>query len=97
MRGDLHHCGGDVPKGGSRPATFCCREWQLIDEQTGDQLRPDAYGGRILCGMDRTLAPGEMHVAWAKFKAGTFSDDKYSLNIDSILNRPFEGLALKSQ
>jgi len=47
--------------------------------------------------MDRTLAPGEMHVAWAKFKAGTFSDDKYSLNIDSILNRPFEGLALKSQ
>jgi hypothetical protein len=44
-----------------------------------------------------TLAPGETHVAWAKFKADAFSDDKYSLNIESILNRPFEGLTLKSQ
>jgi hypothetical protein len=44
--------------------------------------------------MDETLAPGEKHEAWAKFKTDAFSDDKYSLNIASILNRPFEGLAL---
>jgi TIR domain len=83
--------------GGSRPATFCCQDWQLIDEQTGGQPSPDAYGGRVFCFSRETLAPGETHVAWAKFKAGAFSDDKYSLNIDSILNRPFEGLVVKSQ
>jgi hypothetical protein len=38
-------------------------------------------------------------VAWAKFnaEAGELSGNKYSANIESILNRPFEGLALKSQ
>ena len=29
-----------------------------------------------------------------KVQGGRVSDDKYSLNIDSVLNRPFEGLAL---
>jgi len=82
---------------GSRPATFCCQDWQLIGEQTGGQLWPDAYGGRVLCGEAKTLAPGETHVAWVKCKVAAFPDDKYSLNIDSVLNRPFEGLALKSQ
>jgi hypothetical protein len=85
--------------GGSRPVTFCCDDWQLIDEQTGDKLSPSAYGGLVKCYSYslKTLAPGETHVAWTKFKEGAFSDDKYSLNIDTILNRPFEGLALKSQ
>lgn len=80
--------------GGSRPATFCCQDWHLIGEQTGGQWWPDAYGGRVLCGEVKTLAPGETHVAWVKFKVAAVSDDKYSLNIDSVLNRPFEGLAL---
>ena len=65
--------------GGSHSATFCC------------QARLNAEGGRINCGMDKTLAPGETHVAWAKLKADAFSDDKYSLNIESILNAPSKG------
>jgi hypothetical protein len=82
---------------GSRPATFCGDFWLLIDEQTGSQTRPDAYGSLVNCVQPKTLAPGETHITWTKFKADAFSDDKYSLNIETILNRPFEGLLLKSQ
>src|SRR5271165_7195783 len=44
----------------------------------------------------QTLAAGATHVTWAKFKleTGDLSGSKYSVNIESILNRPFEGLAL---
>jgi hypothetical protein len=45
------------------------------------------------------LAAGATDVTWAKFKVegGDLSGSKYAVNIESILNRPFEGLALKSQ
>jgi hypothetical protein len=45
------------------------------------------------------LASGETHAAWAKFKTepGDMSGNRYSVSIESILKRPFEGLALKSQ
>jgi hypothetical protein len=80
---------------GSLPAKFSCDDWQLIDEQTGDKSSPAADGGRVSPFSPETLAPGATHVAWAKFKAqaGDLSGGKYSVNIESILNRPFEGLA----
>src|SRR5262249_52416687 len=74
---------------GSRPATFCCDDWLLVDEQTGDKPPSDTSGGSVNCFQQKTLAPGETHVAWTKFRSGAFSGDKYSLNIDTILNRPF--------
>jgi hypothetical protein len=81
------------------PVKFSCDGWQLIDEQNGDRLRPIAMGGEVNPSYPETLAPGATHVAWAKFKteAGDLFDDKYSVIIESILNRPFEGLELKSQ
>ena len=93
---------------GSDPATFPCEGWQLIDEQTSHVSKPDIEGG-IITERDianhsmfpkeslnaAPLAPGATHVTWAKFKveAGDLSGSKYSVNIESILNRPFEGLA----
>jgi hypothetical protein len=84
---------------GSLPAKFSCDDWQLIDEQTGGKSSPAADGGRVNPFSPETLAPGATHVAWAKFKTepGDLSGNKYSVNIESILNRPFEGLAIKSQ
>jgi TIR domain len=80
---------------GSLPAKFSCLDWRLIDEQTGRELRPDAEGGDVNPAFPATLASGETHVAWAKFKTepGDMSDNRYSVNIESILKRPFEGLA----
>jgi hypothetical protein len=84
--------------GGSHSATFCCQQWQLINEQTGGQARLDAEGGRINCGMDkRPWLQGKRTWPGQSSRRNAFSDDKYSLNIESILNCPFEGLALKSQ
>ena len=82
----------------SVPTKFSCDDWQLIDEQTGVKSGSTADGGRVSSSFPETLAPGETHVAWAKFKTepGDLSGNKYSINIESILNRPFEGLALKS-
>ena len=84
---------------GSLPAKFSCSGWQLIDEQTGLGWEPDIVGGQISPYNPATLEPGKTHVTWAKFKAklDDLSAGKYSLNVESILNRPFEGLALKSQ
>jgi hypothetical protein len=81
------------------PVKFSCDGWQLIDEQNGDRLRPLAMGGEVNPSYPETLAPGATHVAWAKFKteAGDLFGDKYSVIIESILNRPFEGLELKPQ
>jgi hypothetical protein len=84
----------------SLPAKFSCDGWQLIDEQTGGKSSADLSGGVIsIWSALETLAAGATHVTWAKFKveAGDLSGSKYSVNIESILNRPFEGLALKSQ
>jgi hypothetical protein len=81
---------------GSVPAKYSCNDWRLIDEQTGAGSTPTAQGGGVNPYVPATLAPGETHVAWAKFnaEAGELSGNKYSVNIKSILNRPFEGLAL---
>jgi len=80
----------------SLPTKFSCDDWQLIDEQTGVKSGSTADGGRVSSSFPQTLAPGETHVAWAKFKAepGELSGNKYSGNIESILKRPFEGLAV---
>jgi len=80
----------------SLPTKFSCDDWQLIDEQTGVKSGSTADGGRVSSSFPQTLAPGETHVAWAKFKAepGELSGNKYSVNIESILKRPFEGLAV---
>jgi TIR domain len=80
----------------SIPAKFSCDGWQLIDEQTGGKLSDDVAGGVVTPYFPETLATGATHVTWAKFKveAGDLSGSKYSVNIESILNRPFEGLAL---
>jgi hypothetical protein len=84
---------------GSEPVKVSCDDWQLINEQTGDKSSPAATGGRVSSSYPESLTPGAAHVAWAKFKTepGDLSDSKYSVNIESILNRPFEGLAVKSQ
>src|SRR5271165_4322803 len=84
----------------SLPATFSCDGWQLIDEQTGGKSNADLSGGVVSIWVaPETLAAGATHVTWAKFKTqpGDLSGNKYSVNIESILNRPFEGLALKSE
>jgi len=100
----------------SLPTKFSCDDWQLIDEQTGVKSGSTADGGRVSSSFPQTLAPGETHVAWAKFKAepgelsgnkysgnkysgnkysgNKYSGNKYSGNIESILKRPFEGLAV---
>jgi len=85
----------------SLPTKFSCDDWQLIDEQTGVKSGSTADGGRVSSSFPQTLAPGETHVAWAKFKAepgelsgNKYSGNKYSVNIESILKRPFEGLAV---
>jgi hypothetical protein len=82
---------------GSESVKFCFWFWTLIDEQTADKSDPDSVGGSINCYQKETLAPGATHVAWAKFKSNHFSAHKYSLDIGGILNRPFEGITLKSE
>jgi hypothetical protein len=83
---------------GSEPVKVSCDGWQLIDEQTGGQSSADLTGGVVRSYDPATLAPGATHVTWAKFKAqpGDLSGNKYSVNIETILNRPFEGLTLKA-
>jgi hypothetical protein len=83
---------------GSEPVKFSCDDWQLIDEQTGGKSSADLTGGAVSFYTPVTLAPGATHVTWAKFKAqaGDLSGNKYSVNIETILNRPFEGLTLKA-
>jgi hypothetical protein len=79
---------------GSEPVKFCFGSWKLIDEKTGDRLRLAADGGDVPCYQAKTLAPGTTHVAWAKFKSDSASANKYSVDVEGILNRPFEGLAM---
>jgi hypothetical protein len=81
------------------PVKFSCDGWLLINEQNGDRSGPVAMGGGISPYGPQTLGARATHVAWAKFRteAGDLSGIKYSLNIESILNRPFEGLELESQ
>jgi hypothetical protein len=81
----------------SESVIFCFGTWRLMDEQTTDKLGSDAVGGSVNCYQKKTLAPGTTHVAWAKFKSDHFSAHRYSLDIEGILKRPFEGLELKSQ
>jgi TIR domain len=81
---------------GSEAAKFCFGYWKLIDEKTSDTSSPNVTGGDADCYPAKTLAPGATHVAWAKFKSDASSSSKYSLDIQGILNRPFEGLALTS-
>ena len=80
---------------GSVPARVYCYDWQLIDEQTSRTSQPVIEGGKRYYDPE-TLAPGTTHVTWAKFKAeaSDLSGGNYSVNIESILNRPFEGLTL---
>jgi hypothetical protein len=67
--------------------------------QTGGKSSADLSGGVVSPYSPESLAAGATHVTWAKFKleAGDLSGSKYAVNIESILNRPFEGLAPKSQ
>jgi D-aminopeptidase len=79
---------------GSEPAKFCFRSWKLIDEKTGKTSSSSVTGGDVSCSDVKSLPQGATHVAWAKFKSDTSSTSNYSLDIEGILNRPFEGLVL---
>ena len=69
---------------------------KLIDEQTAGKSSTDLSGGVV-----SPYSPGRRgnarDVGEVQGRGGRLVGSKYAVNIESILNRPFEGLALKSQ